>query len=107
MANPLSYLIPTTQPMTSDIIGKINTIIPVLKANHIANTITVTQAIANKYIGDLAGLFRNELSMQDDHTYANIRINGYYSSSCYSGERLTFSILDQSVLATYLKLFRK
>lgn len=94
-----------TSYLTTDLVSKWNTIIKILSENHITKQIEVKPATVEKYKGDLWGLFKNEVGLQDEYIYPTIRINGYPSSSSYNGEKLRFDILDSNKLSMYYKLF--
>jgi hypothetical protein len=91
--------------LTTDLVSKWNTVIKILSENHISKQIEIKPSIVEKYKGDLWGLFKNEVGLQDEYIYPTIRVNGYTSSSSYNGEKLRFDIISNNKLAMYYKLF--
>ena len=102
--NNISRRLNSGYVMTSTLIGRWNSVIDMLAAKHIVEHRGVSPAIAEKYKGDMYGMFR-ELGVPDSHIYPHIRVNGYLSSTDYYGEILVINILDKYVLEQYITLF--
>lgn len=88
------------------LLGKWETIIPLLKEKHVTNTTDITARAAEAYVGDLIGLFKNELHIPEEYIYPHIRVNGYNSGYDYDSNKLTFKLIDNEVLGSYLRLFK-
>lgn len=97
----------TSNGMTEDMLKKYNSIISVMRETYAVGKVSVTPAMAEKYKGDMYGLFKNEFSIAETDIYLHIRINGYLSSDDYNGELLELQILDNSQLLIYRSLFKK
>jgi hypothetical protein len=102
--NNISRRLASGYVMTSDLIGRWNTVLDTLSNKHIVEHRGISPAVAEKYKGDMYGMFR-ELGIPDSHIYPHIRVNGYLSSMDYYGEILVINILDNSVLEQYIRLF--
>ena len=79
----------------------------VLKYRYIVGQKDITPVQAEKYRGDIYGLFRNELNIVHEYVYPHMIVNGYLSPYDYGGEILTFDIIDIDALRTYYSLFIK
>lgn len=68
--------------------------------------VTIEQVKADRWFGNLYGLFLNELGLSPNSVYINMRINGYSSSLDYKGE-LKLKILEprafNTIIETYLQ----
>lgn len=89
----------------SELIEQWNNIVYDLISNHITNEIEISPVLAEKYKGDLYGLFTRELNITPELVHPYVRVNGYDSSDCYDGNKLTFSLLDNTVLNMYYRMF--
>lgn len=54
---------------------------------------------ANRFIGDLAGLFKHVIQISPDFILPHILVNGYNSSCDYDGTQLEFILLDNNILS--------
>ena len=66
--------------------------------------VTISNTNANKYIGDLRGLFYHVLKIEHDVFVPHMLANGYKSSSEYAGDVKTFKILDSNTIMSLLRL---
>jgi hypothetical protein len=103
----VSTNINTSTGLTSELADKWAMVVPKLKEAAIVREIEMTPVQAEKYKGDLHGLFKNEMSMRETHIYPHILVNGYDSSSCFDGTNLKLYILDESKVEVYYKLLTK
>lgn len=65
---------------------------------------TVTPAVAYRYKGNLIGLLKNELNIDEDMLYLTMLINGYYDSSSYDGRLNEFAVLNKEMMNFQLGL---
>lgn len=93
--------------LTQDLMIKWHSIKPILKKKYITSSITITPVQAEKYKFDLEGLFSQYIGIEPRFIFPNVIINDYDSYNTYYGEKLTFNILDTSILDQYYKLFMK
>lgn len=91
--------------MTSTMAAKWHSIKYYLNKNHIDKIAGIEPTTADKYRGDLEGLFIEVMGININYVYPHCIVNGYDSPSCYEGAKLYFKLLDTSVLAKYYKLF--
>lgn len=88
-----------------DLMIEWNRIKLLLMTKYVVTTKTITPLNAEKYRFDLWGLFRDIIQIPETYIYPHIICNGYDSSQCYDGGRLTFDILDNPTLMKYHRVF--
>ena len=91
--------------MSSYMAAKWHSVKYYLNKNHVSSILGVNAVVAEKYKGDLDGLFIEVFQIPKKYLYPHAIVNGYDSSSCYEGATLNFKMLDQEVLQQYYKLF--
>lgn len=77
----------------------------VLREKYIVAEKDITPVQAEKYRGDLYGLFINELYVPKHFTYPMLIVNDYSSFVDYDAKKLKFNLLDFTILTTYYNLF--
>lgn len=103
---PISEKLSSKKAFENELLSKWEVVIPILKEKYVIATTDITARAAEAYIGDLIGLFKNEIHIPEEFIYPHIRINGYNSGYDYDSNKLTFNLLDNEVLGNYLRLFK-
>lgn len=106
MASNLSFKNNQVTTISKDIIIDWNSVISKLYNLHVTKIVSIKGTIAEKYRGDMYGLFKY-LDIQEEFIYPHIRVNGYNSSRDYGGSTSDIKIIDSSILNVYYEMFTK
>jgi len=96
-----------TNDMSNEFFGKLYPLVHTLVNDYPVTYVDIKPAQANKYIGDMYGLFKNDLNVPENAIILHILANGYNSSCDYHGEKLRLMLLDYNIITTYLQLMKK
>lgn len=107
MANPLYTSIDVSNALYKHYIVEWQRVKLILMRNHVVSVKETTPLYAEKYKFDLWGLFRDVFFIDTPYIYPHMICNGYDSSNIYNGNQLRFNILDNNILTTYYKLFKR
>ena len=107
IAGSIAKDISTIYPLTQKLMQRWDSVKFVLKEKYIIGQRDITAVQAEKYRGDLFGLFKNELNINHEHCYPHMLVNGYYSPNDYDAKVLIFNILNVEMLKSYYSLFIK
>lgn len=100
----ISNRIPTSNPLSPDLITKWESVIPHLAGSNIVRTAKIPNVTAKKYTYDMTGLLIF-LGVSKEFHYPTMRVNGYYSYKDYHHDNIYIHILDNKQLNLYHKLF--
>jgi len=103
---PIQDRIPVSIPIDSILVKKWNTAVPdVLKSG--GTTVgQIEPTIAHMYIHDFYGLLTH-LGIPLEYHYPHLVANGYYNPTAYLGKIRSITLLDTSLLRTYLDAFTR